>query len=391
MGISIQVLVDPACITQAAWQRVYDETVAVLRGWPDPPIRPCYREIAGIEVIAYTRDVVHDTGWHICGDAISRRIAESIELPRELGVVLASPPSSEIVLRALDYDGRNLRTLLNNKTHGRPFHTLVVAIAMLIEHRLPHAAFVGGDLTIRDARYAQAHLRAILGEVVPLPLCVDARRLRARLQPHLRGRALRKAVRRASVDTGGPAEWLAADLLGILGGGPKRSRDEEIEAAVACTDVSTLGAPTRQAFVAFVAHAKALAERAELPAKLAQANAQRLLQTIASRTRATHLVLTEMAWAEIQRAGASELQLLATLAMGRTVGLVGHDIRRAIFESAAVRRFCLQAWANAPSALVAPYDPGKNEKDPASIACPSPTSTSLPHRSTHNTSRPVAR
>src|SRR5690606_42124896 len=37
------------------------------------------------------------------------------------------------------------------------------------------------------------------------------------------------------------------------------------------------------------------------------------------------------------------------------------------------------------------YEPGRNEIASASIACPSPTSTSLPHRSTHSTSRPVAR
>lgn len=45
MGICIYTVVDPKHISRSAWQRVYDETVTVLRAWPDPPIRPRYREI----------------------------------------------------------------------------------------------------------------------------------------------------------------------------------------------------------------------------------------------------------------------------------------------------------------------------------------------------------
>ena len=38
------------------------------------------------------------------------------------------------------------------------------AIAMLIEHRLPHAALAGGDFSPEQAKEARTRLEAILGE-----------------------------------------------------------------------------------------------------------------------------------------------------------------------------------------------------------------------------------
>jgi hypothetical protein len=356
MGISIHVIVDPSCISKTAWQRVYDETVTVLRGWPDPPIRPCYREIAGVDLVVYTRDVVQPDGWHICGDANSRLTAESIELPVALGVDDPRDPPSDLVLRALatqepPYDSQGLRWLLSNKTQAKPFHLLVLAIAMLIEHRLPHAALAGGDFTPDEAREARSRLEAILGEVVPLPLCAEPKRLRARLRPHLRGRALGEAVESLSC-----RGTLAAVLIGLLNGSFGSRPRQEIEAAVGCTDVSTLDALTREAFEFLMGQSKALfgcsasagsSERTAFPAELAGLDAQGLLRVIASGTRATYLSLTEMAWDDIQRASLPELRLLAMLATHPTTGLVAHQLRRAVFESVAIRRLCLQAWDTA--------------------------------------------
>jgi hypothetical protein len=352
MGISIHTIVDPTCISRAAWERVYDETVTVLRSWPDPPIRPHRREIAGVELVVYSRDVVAPDGWHICGDANSRLTAESIELTRALGVDDPRKPPSDLLLRVLaaqtpPYEQQGLRWLLSNKTQAKPFHSLVLAIAMLLEHRLPHAALAGGDFTPEQARQAQSRLRAILGEVVPLPLCAEPERLRARLQPHLQGGALDEAVEALACRGS-----LAAIFIGLLSGSLGSRPHQEIEEAVRCTDVSTLDELTRQAFELLMAQGKALfgrptpegsAERTAFPAELVELDARGLLEVIARGTK-SYLRLTEMAWEEIQRASLPELHMLAMLASHPTSGLIAHQLRRAAFESVAIRRFCLQAW-----------------------------------------------
>ena len=125
--------------------------------------------------------MVAPDGWHICGDANSRLLAESIELPRVLGVESPRQPPSDIVLRALaaqspPYDRQGLRWLLDNKTQNKPYHSLVLAIAMLIEHRLPHAALMGGDFEPEQAQQAPqpapqaeviAHACQLLGRPAP--------------------------------------------------------------------------------------------------------------------------------------------------------------------------------------------------------------------------------
>jgi hypothetical protein len=353
MGVSIHTIVDPTCISRAAWKRVYDETVTVLRAWPDPPVRPAHRAIAGVELVVYTRDVVQSDGWHICGDANSRLMAESIELPRGFGVEEPRDPSSDLVLRALaaqtaPYEDEELEWLLSNKTQNKPFHSLVLAIAMLLEHRLPHAALAGGDFTPEQAQEAQARLEAILGEAVPLPLAADLPRLRARLEPHLQGAALYEAVEALSYQG-----TLGAVFISLLSGSFGSRPHQEIEEAVSCTDVSTLDELTRNAFDLLMAQSKALfgrpepgdaAERMAFPAELVELDARGLLEVIACGTKKTYLRLTEMAWEDIQRASLPELHMLAMLAPHPTSGLIAHQLRLAVFESVAVRRFCLQAW-----------------------------------------------
>ena len=357
MGIRIHTIVDPKSISRTAWQRVYDETITVLNNWPDPPLRPRFREIAGIELVAYSRDVVAPDGWHIIGDANSRLTAESIELPRMLGVDDPRDPPTDIVLRALaaespPYSRGGLRWLLDNKTQNKPYHSLVLAIAMLLEHRLPHAAFMGGDFTPEQAQAAQPRLEAILHEHIPLPLAVDLPRLRTRLQPYLHGAELSEAVQTLSY-----RGTLGAVFISVLSGTFGSRPHQEIEEAVSCTDVSTLDELTLASFELLIGQSKALFghstseseseafdDPTTFPPELLELDANALLAIIASGTRNTSLRLTEMAWDEIQRASLPELHLLAMLATHPTSGLTAHQLRRAIFESSTIRRFCLDAW-----------------------------------------------
>lgn len=369
MGIVISVAVDPSCISRAAWSEVYEETLTVLRQWPDPPLRPTHREIAGVEVITFSRKVIAPDGWRICGDANSRLLAQSFVLSPDLGVDDPGEPPGDLLLRILDsreppYHRQGVRWLFNRKTQGKPFHLLVLAIAMLIEHRLPHAAFVMGDFSSLEARQAQTCLRTILGEEIPLPLSARPKALVARLQAHLDGEALDDAIE--TLACRGP---MAGILIGMFDGTLGCHERQEIEEAVACTDVHALEELTRDGFAFLVAQAKAVFgqwssddpdDPIDYPDDLLVLDAHELLEVIAVGTKKTHLRLTEVAWDEIEAAceeasavgdddtsagdRLDELRLLALLATHPTSGLVAHQLRLAVFESVAIRRFCVEAW-----------------------------------------------
>jgi hypothetical protein len=287
-----------------------------------------------MNVIQHTREVIDADGWSVCGDARSRQFAESNELPSELGVEQPSEPDSELVLRYLDGD-RSAHYLLGNKTQGLPFHILIVAVAMLIEHRFPRAAVVTGDLDRGDASQAQRQLARILGEQISLPVCVEPERMRARLQPYLEGDALDKALR-LTVSSGTAGFELFMAMFGHL---PPSLRDE-LRNAVTCTDVAELSEPTRRTIEEFAIEVEATAREAGLSAKFEGADAGQLLRAMAEGARKVGVYLTEMAWDEIERASMDELRFLAALAWMSPFNL-GIELKPAAFESAAIRRYCL--------------------------------------------------
>lgn len=336
MSLSVCVMVDRSAVLREAWRRLYDETRTVLRRWPDPPVTRRVRRIAGVDLAVYTREVEDARGWGVCGDARSRLHNETSELPREYGVPESRPPTADIVRRAIVEDDDTLDVLLGANTRGRPYHTLVTAIAMLVEHRLPHAAVARGDLDPEDARRAQDRLREILEEVVPLPLVLDADRLRHRLSSCAAGPDIEEAIDRVSPPSS-VADAITADLLGALSRVPGRIPYDELEAAVACENVDALTVSARHLIEAFVEQAMHTARRHEIGPKL-DASGEDLHPAIARGAAATSLVLTETAWEEIEHADTAERQLLAVLAMLEPVALAGSLARRAVFESAAIRR-----------------------------------------------------
>lgn len=378
MGTSIRAVVDPSCISRSAWDTVFEESVTVLRRWPDPPIRTAPYEVGGVELVAYCRDVVDEEGWQICGDARSRLVGDSIRLPRQLGVEVARQPASDLLLRILaslrpPHRSGELRTLLGHDTHGKPYQQLVLAVAILLEHRLPHAVFVSGDFTVEEAERARARLQAILGEEIGLPSCTQPARLSARLQPHLSPTLLVDAIRSLSC-RGSIAGVIIGLLSGSVGSPGARTR-HEIERAVSCTDLRPLDALTLEAFEFMVGQAKAMFapscpdpsdvppddqgdddddDDTRFPDELLTLDALQLLVVIARGTQSTGLRLTEMAWHDIQRASKDELRLLAMLATHPPTGPVARHLRRAVFESVEIRRLCVETWFIVPP--ISPLD-----------------------------------
>ena len=56
-----------------------------------------------------------------------------------------------------------LCSLLGSKTQGLPYHSLLVALGLLVENSLPRTAAVYGELSLRDGEEARRGLVAILG------------------------------------------------------------------------------------------------------------------------------------------------------------------------------------------------------------------------------------
>ncbi len=244
----------------------------------------------------------------------------------------------------------SLRRLLGNKTQGLPFHTLMVAVGMLIEHRLPRAAVMLGDVDRYDARKAQRELELILRERIPLPVCVDRERMRARLQPHVDGAALDELVDSALgpyVDARDRTARLMLEMFPNLCG-CRPSEREELRDAVTCSEIVELSPRAQELFEALAVEVAITAREAGLAARFAQASADELLRALAEGGRAVSLCLTDMAWDEILRASLAELRLLAALVWMSPFNL-GIEAKRAVFESAAVRRLCVDAAANAPA------------------------------------------
>ena len=55
------------------------------------------------------------------------------------------------------------RDIFGNKTQGEPFHLAVLAVAMVIETRLPRQAFVFGDFDRQQCERRNSSLRYTLG------------------------------------------------------------------------------------------------------------------------------------------------------------------------------------------------------------------------------------
>jgi hypothetical protein len=149
------------------------------------------------------------------------------------------------------------KDLFGAKTQGLPYHTLIVALGLLVEHLLPGTAVVYGDISVEDGEQARRGLATILAEDVALPVVLDEGRMRQRLAVAMDGDALE-----ATIDELTPADVkldahhcaVLADLLGALDSSPGACLRHDLERVVlSCRDLDQLAAETRRMLRGFVA------------------------------------------------------------------------------------------------------------------------------------------
>lgn len=345
MGTYVRLSVEPALISSDAWHHLYDETLQLLKSWPDPPLGIQERVIAGQKLVVYTRDFEDEDGWRIVGDTRSRRRAEAFSFPRSprwLGSTSSKRDEVDILTSVVR--GTFGSGVFSEKTQGEPYHDLLVAVGLLAETRLPGLAVVHGDISYTDGEKARDALAVLFGESFELPVVMDEARIRAHVPadtPRLEAFLATYRPRRSDA--------IVRDVLAELYRHSVETRlYHELENdALICTDVNTLGPEARTVLedlgMKLVNVSKGLAVDPRTGA--VRLPRPEMLEQIAQGTVRMHLHLTEMAWDEILACdGDSELSLAWVLSRTEASARVFGLMARAAFESRAVRRFVLSSY-----------------------------------------------
>ncbi len=351
MGIRVHLAVVTDRVSDDAWRGIYDQARRVASQWIPRPLSLAWRQIGEVQVGQYGLDLETPEGLHIVGDAESLTTGESFDFPARLGRAVrrdregSSGASDEDVLVAVARwlgSGTELgvawRDLLGEKTQGLPYHRLIVALGLLVEHSLPGTAIVYGDVSVRDGEQARRGVASILGQEVELPVVVDPERLRRRLASSLSGDALDQAIRQL----GPPDPQLEAvlgDLLGLLRSTPDARVRHELEHVVlSCPDPDGLGTGTRELLRGVVDAIRSNIVRWEIRERIRQWGAARTREALARRTLMSGMRLTSMAWDAIEVAELDELAFLYVAACLDTTRLEIHQAVRAVLENRALRR-----------------------------------------------------
>ena len=82
MGVNVILDIDPRGIDQAAWTRVYEETLALLEAWQPRLLGWGARSFEGVQAPMYLRSLRHEEDprevhWRVAGDRDSLRTGES--------------------------------------------------------------------------------------------------------------------------------------------------------------------------------------------------------------------------------------------------------------------------------------------------------------------------
>lgn len=350
MGIRVYLAVAEERVSEAKWREIYDKARRVAKEWIPRPLSLAWRDMGAVQVEQYCLDVETPEGLYIVGDAESLTTAESFLFPARLERTVRwvrgeRAVSGDDVLVAVaswlgagTSGGRSWRELFGDKTQGLPYHGLVIGLGLLVEHELPGAAVVYGDISRRDGEGARRGLGAILGEEIELPVVVDGERLRRRLGAALRGEELEKAIR----GMGPPDpyfEAIAGDLLGLLRSAPDARVCHELEHVVlSCPDPDGLSAETRMVLRRLVGVIHSNIVRWELRERIEQWGLVRTREALARRTLSSGMCLTSMAWDAIEVAELDELAFLYMAACMDTRHLEVRQAVRAVIENRALRR-----------------------------------------------------
>lgn len=189
MGIYIHLDVNPNGISGKKWERVYEESLRLLRAFPVPLMRFTTERARGRTRFVWTSSIVEEEGqsgeyWEIGGDLSTNLRAEEFRLYRGLDCHAVSRkelPAKDILLAQDEMNSLNGVSFFHNKTQGCPYHLAVLAVAILVESRFPRRAHATGDIDREQAEEVIRWADSVLDEPLTMPVCLDGERLYKRL------------------------------------------------------------------------------------------------------------------------------------------------------------------------------------------------------------------
>jgi hypothetical protein len=203
MGIFINLHFDPTGVKKETWEEVYIETLQLVEAWDFCDIIFDTTTYPGANwrylVKAAERQHEYGLGWYFFGNLSTLHMAEDFILYKNLdyyqesfrGEILNQDTLPTDIYAQLarfyDYDilttkefqGHG-RTIFQSKTQRFPHHIATLAIALLIENRLPDNAAVSGDIDLTDLKAAVVWANKHLKNEIKLPERVDNSKLAKR-------------------------------------------------------------------------------------------------------------------------------------------------------------------------------------------------------------------
>lgn len=200
MGVYLRLTIIPGRINHAEWLDVYEDSLALLHGYPGEMMGIKYEKINSIERRVYSRTIEHDADdpeqrhWHVVGDFQSKATGESfvfysnLDCYGEMGIRSKNQTdeAEDIIVDIVEEKGHHCE-VFSSKTQGHPYHIPLLAVAMLVEDHFPEYAHVSGDIDRYQAEQAQAFAKSILKKEIALPICVNSSRLFERIGRHYPG------------------------------------------------------------------------------------------------------------------------------------------------------------------------------------------------------------
>lgn len=180
MGTYINLSMLTSNISKLEWEQVYEESLKLVHAFPFADVDE--RKFCGYKLPVYvksTERISSDRHWSIRGDLKSKRFAETFKLYKDISHYQSGQSESSDKDILFEED-RLMIDVFNSKTQGYEYHLYILAIAMLIESRLPNNALVSGNIDYDQCVKAKNWADQYLSSPIEIPVRVDVDKLLSR-------------------------------------------------------------------------------------------------------------------------------------------------------------------------------------------------------------------
>ncbi|GHH99700.1 hypothetical protein [Neobacillus kokaensis] len=201
MGTYINLSILSRSISNLEWEQVYDESLKLVNAFPFADVAE--RGFFGYKLPVYVKakeKIAPEQHWSAGGDLNSKRFAETFTLYRDFSHYQTA--RLECSQNDILFEGDQKKIdIFSSKTQGYEYHLYILAIAMLIESRLPHQALVSGNIDYEQCVKAKKWADQYLSSPIEIPVRADVDKLISRAT-HLKNEVDRIQFIK---------EWLIAD------------------------------------------------------------------------------------------------------------------------------------------------------------------------------------